>query len=79
MRGDGQHRHPAALGVEQPVDQVQVAGPAAARAHRELPGQGGIAGRGEARGLLMTDVFPAEMFGAPDGVGDPLRLSPGNP
>ena len=36
VRGERQHRNPAALGVEQAVDQVQVARAAARRADREL-------------------------------------------
>ena len=47
VRRDRQHRYAAALRVEEAVDQMQVAGPAAARANRQLPGQRSIGGRGE--------------------------------
>ena len=60
VRGDRQHRHPAAVRVEQPVDQVQVARSAAARAHRELAGQRGLGGRRERRRLLVADVDPGD-------------------
>ena len=38
VRGDRQHRHPGAVGVEEAVDQVQVPRPATRRAHSELAG-----------------------------------------
>jgi hypothetical protein len=38
LRRDGQHRHPRALTIEQAIDQVQVARPAAPCADRELTG-----------------------------------------
>ena len=37
MRRDRQHRHPGAVGVEQAVDEMEVARPAAGGAHRQLP------------------------------------------
>ena len=36
MRGDGEHGHPAALRIEQAVDQMQIAGAAAASTYGEL-------------------------------------------
>jgi len=42
VRRDRQHRYPTALRVEQAVDQMQVARPAAARAHRQLSGERGV-------------------------------------
>ena len=58
VRRDRQHRHPAALCVEKAVDQVQVAGPAAARADREAVGQRGVGGRCECGRLLVTHMLP---------------------
>ena len=58
VRGDGQHRRPGAVGVVQAVDQVQVAGPAGAGAHREPAGQLGFRRRGEGGRLLMPDMDP---------------------
>ena len=79
MRRDGQHRHPAAVRVEQPVDQVQVARPAAARAHRQLPGQRRLRRRREPRGLLMPDVLPGELAVAAQRVGKPVQRIPRQP
>ena len=59
--GDGQHGDPRALGVEEPVDEVEVAGSAAARADREFTGQGGLAAGGEGGGFLVADVNPFEL------------------
>ncbi len=79
VRGDGQHGHAAALGVEQAVDQMQVAGPAAARADRQLPGERGVGGRREAGGLLVTHMLPRHFGRAPDGVGEPVEAVPRQP
>ena len=40
VRGDGQYRNPAAVGVIQTVDQVQVARSATGGAHCQLAGHG---------------------------------------
>ena len=48
VRGDREHRHAAALSVEEPVDQVQVPRAAARRAHGQLAGARGLSGRGHA-------------------------------
>jgi hypothetical protein len=77
VRRDREHRHPAALGVEQSVDQVQVAGAAAARAHRELTGQRCVGGRGERRRLLVPDVLPGDVTRAPDGIGETVEAVAG--
>jgi hypothetical protein len=73
VRGDRQHRNPAALRVVETVDQVQVARAAAAGADRQLSGQRGIRRR-RARGrLLVTDVLPRDFAGAPERVGEPVE------
>ena len=77
VRRDRQHRDAAALGVEQAVDQMQVAGPAAARADRQLSGQRGVGGRGERGGLLVTDVLPDDVTRAPDRVGEAVEAVAG--
>ena len=77
MRGDRQHRNPAALRVEQTVDQVQVAWAAAAGADRRLPGQRRIGRRRECGGLLVTDVLPTDFAGAPDRVGEAVEAVTG--
>ncbi len=60
LGGDGQDRRTAALGVEQAVDQVQIARTAGAGADRQAPaGVGGGTGR-EGRGFFMTHATPAD-------------------
>jgi hypothetical protein len=63
------HRDAAAGGVEQAVDQVQVARPAAGRADGQLAGDRRLAGRGEGGGLLVADVFPGDRAVPAQGVG----------
>ena len=79
VRGDGQHRDPAAVGVEQAVDQVQVARSAAGRAHRQFPGQRRLGGRRERGRLLVPDVLPGDRAVAAHRVGEPVQRIPGNP
>src|SRR5262249_17649065 len=73
VRGDREHGNSAAVGVVEPVDEVQVAGSAAARAYRELAGQRRVGGGRERRVLLVADVFPRDVTGAPNGVREPAE------
>lgn len=77
--GDGEHGNPRTLGIEETVDEVQVAGPAAAGADRELTGQCGLAAGGEGSGLLVTDVNPFELRVHAEASVKPLSESPGMP
>src|SRR5699024_243902 len=74
----GEHRHARALGVVQPVDQVQVPRTAGARAHRESAGHRGLGGRGERRGLLVARDHPVHCPGLADRVGDPVERIAGH-
>jgi hypothetical protein len=60
LGGDRQHRNAASVGIEQPVEQMRVSGPAARGAYRELSGEGRFRGRGEGRGLFVPDVQPLD-------------------
>ena len=73
VRGDREHRHPAALRVVETVDQMQVARAATACADRQLSGQRGIRRRRERGCLLVTDVLPRDFAGAPDRVGETIE------
>ena len=73
LRGDAEHGHARAVTVEQTVDEVQVARPAAARADRELAGQVRL-GAGRERGdLLVPDVHPLDLPLPADGVGQTVQ------
>ena len=63
MRGDRQHRHAAALAVEQAVDQMQVARTAAAGANRQLARQMRLGAGREGGALLMAHVDPLDRSG----------------
>jgi hypothetical protein len=56
--GDCEHRNPVAMTVEEPVDEVQIAGPATACADREVAGNFGIRPGGKRRDLLVTHGHP---------------------
>ena len=73
MRGDGEHRHARAVAVEQAVDQVQVAGAAAAGADRELAGQMRVGAGGEGRDLLVPDMQPVDLALPAQCVGEPVQ------
>ena len=79
VRGDRQHRHSAAVGVEQAVDEMQVPGSAAGGAHGQLPGHRGLAGGRERCRLLVTHVLPDHLAVAAQRVGEPVDRVPGQP
>ena len=60
LGGDRQHRNPVAVAVVQAVDQVQVAGPAAAGADGELAGDLRLGAGGERGRLLVAHMHPAD-------------------
>jgi hypothetical protein len=73
LGGDHQDGDAAPAGVEQPVDQVGVAGPAAGGAHGELPGQGRLGRRREGGGLLVPYVQPLDAAVAAQRVGKAVQ------
>ena len=65
--------HARAVTVEQTVDEVQIARPAAARADRELARQMRL-GAGRERGdLLVPDMDPLDLALPADGVGQAVQ------
>ena len=70
---DRQHRHAAAMAVEQAVDQMQVARPAAAGADRQLAGQMRLGTRGKGTGLLVPHVDPVDGSQAPQRIGEAVQ------
>jgi hypothetical protein len=79
MRGDRQHRHPAAVRVEQAVDEMQIPGTATRRAHSRLPGHRRLTRGRERRRLLMTHVLPDKLTVATERIGEPIDGIPGQP
>ena len=73
VRSDRQDGHPAAVGVEQAVDQVQVARPAASSAYRQFPGQRRLPGSRERGRLLMTHMVPGDPPGPAQRVGESVQ------
>ena len=76
VRRDRQHRHAAAVGVEQAVDQMQVPRAATRGADGQLAGHRRLAGGRECCCLLVTNVFPRDLAVAPERIGEPVdRIS----
>jgi len=59
------HRHAAAMRVEQPVDEMQIAGAAGAGADRQLAGHLRFAGSGEGGHFLVPHMHPRDGAPAP--------------
>ncbi|MDR6169968.1 hypothetical protein QE359_000997 [Curtobacterium sp. SORGH_AS776] len=77
VRSDREDRHAGAVRVVEAVDQVQVAGTAAARTHGEVPGQLGLGGGGERGRLLVADVLPPDRAVLAQRVGEAVEGVPG--
>jgi hypothetical protein len=67
LRRDRQHRHPVAMTLEQAVDEVKIAGTAAAGADGEPAGHLRLGACRERGHFLMAHVHPADL-GRPQGV-----------
>ena len=61
------------MAVEETVDEMQIAGPAAAGADREIAGEMGFAGGGKRRDLLVPDVDPFDLALLAQRVGQPIE------
>ncbi len=73
VRRDRQHGQARAMAVEQPVDEVQIARPAAAGADRQGVGQMGLGPGREGGHLLVTHVNPFDLALATDRVGQAVQ------
>src|ERR1700761_7790319 len=73
VRGDRQDRHAAALAIEQPIDQMQIAGTAAAGAHGKVAGEMSFGPRRESGSLLMAHVDPIDRFSSPQRIGNAVE------
>src|SRR5258707_4217257 len=71
--GDCQNRYAIALAVEQAVDQMKVAGTAAAGAHRKAAGKMSFSSRCKCSGLFMTHVDPFDRLSSPQRVGKAIE------
>jgi len=66
LRGDREHGDPRAVAIEQAVDEVQVARPAAPGTNGEGARQMRVGAGGESGDLLVPEVYPPELALAPD-------------
>ncbi len=73
LRGNRQHRRAAAMRVEQPVDEMQVAGAARSRTHCQFARDLRFAGGGESCDLLMANVNPVDGLSFAQRVGEAVE------
>jgi hypothetical protein len=73
LRRDRKHRHPASVSIEQPVDEMQVARSARARADRQVAGHLRFAGSGKGRDLLMAYMNPFDRTPAAQRLGETVQ------
>src|SRR5262249_21187919 len=73
LGGDCEHRQARAVAVEQTVDEMQVAGPAAAGADRQLTRERGFHAGGKRRDPLLPDMNPFDLALMPQRVGQPVE------
>ena len=67
------------MAVEQAVDQVQIARPAAPGTDRELTPQVRLGARREGRNLLVPDMHPVDLTLAANSIGNPVETVADNP
>src|SRR5580658_5604060 len=68
--GDSQNRYAAALAIEQPVNQMQIARTAAAGADRKASGEMGFCSRCESGSLFVPHVDPVNRLSPSQSVGE---------
>ena len=73
LGGDRQHRHAAAVAVEQSVDQMQVAGAAASGADGELAGEMCLGAGGKGGGLLVPHMDPVDLLLLAQRIGETVQ------
>ena len=73
LRGNSKHRHPAAMAIVQAVDEVHVAGPAAARTHDKRTGQVRLRPGSEGRDFLVADRHPLDGLLRAQRLGQPVE------
>ena len=73
LRRNRKHRHARAVTIEQAIDEVQIAGSAAAGADRELSCQVRLGAGRESRDLLVPDMHPFDLALASQSVGQAIQ------
>src|SRR5258707_10592614 len=73
LRRNGKHWDARALTIEQPVDEVQIAGSAAPGADGEFPCQVRLGTGRESCDLLVPHMHPFDLALAPDRIGQPVQ------
>src|SRR5262249_26853649 len=79
LGGDGQHRHARAVAVEQAVDEMEIARPAAAGADRELTREMGLGTGCKGCAFLVPDMNPFDLALTAQRVGQPVETVTDDP
>src|SRR5579859_1733432 len=73
MGGDGQHRHPIAMGVEKTIDQMEISRAATAAADRQFPGEMRLGAGRESSAFLMAHMDPLDLLLESQRIGEPVQ------
>ncbi len=73
LRSNRKHGNARALAVEQAIDEVQIAGPAAPSTNGELTCQVRFGAGRESRHLLVPDMDPFDLTLSPQSVGEAVE------
>jgi hypothetical protein len=73
LRRNCQDRHPRAVGIEQPIDQMQVAGSATAGADGEITRELRLRSRCKRRHLLVSHMDPLDVAATAYDIGKPIQ------
>jgi hypothetical protein len=73
LRRNAKHRHARPVAVEQAINEVQIAGPAAAGTHGKFAGQMCLGARRKGGDFLDPDMHPFDLPLPPNGVGQAIQ------
>jgi hypothetical protein len=69
LRRNREHWYATPMAIEEAVDEVKIARPAAAGTYRNVPRKVSFRAGGECGGLFMPYMQPLDLFALPDDVG----------
>src|ERR1700738_5092045 len=73
VRGNGQHRHPAAMTIVEAINRVHIARAAASGADRQFAGQMRLRSGGKVPGLFMAERNPFDVVALAASFKDPVE------
>src|SRR5258708_19654265 len=76
---DGKYWHTSSVAIVKPIDEMQIAGPAASRADGKASGQVCFGAGGKCCRLFMSDVNPLKLLFFSNQAYNPIQGLPPNP